>query len=181
MSERKKKGAENPTVSEVKNFNRFEERHKNRYFLSNHDIVVMEVDDLAEELFEWAKQNTSLALRRFASERGIPLVTFLQWVKKYQKLRDAYDLARSLVGCNREEGALKGTLSEKTFLHYQAAYDPEFKEIREWESSLRGKEATQTGQAIYKCIQERFPSDDRVPPLVKGERDGEGNKVNVPT
>ena len=168
-----------PTVTQPKPLNRFDDRHKNRYFLSNHDIVVVEVDDLAEELFEWAKQNTSLALRRFASERGIPLVTFLEWTKKHKKLGDAYDLARSLVGCNREEGALTGRLKEASYFRLASRYDPEYKEAMEWESSLRGKEASQTGEAIYNCIQERFPSDDRVPTL--GESDGKRSKVNIPT
>ena len=139
------------------------EEHQYHFYLSDHDLGAVEVEELCESLLEWAHSDKAWVLRQFLNENGIPESTFNNWTSKSQKLSDAYSIARSLIGCRREKAALFRQIDSRTFLEMAPQYDDEYKKTIEWRSRLRGKEASQTGQAIYNCIQEAFPSDDRVP------------------
>jgi hypothetical protein len=136
---------------------------KKKFYLHDGDITLVDVDDLARELLEWAHKENSLVLRQFVAQKGYSENTFFRWMDKNEKLREAYNIARSLVGCHREHCALYGTIKERIFLQYQSFYDPEYKRIVEWEASLRQPEQTQASGPTT-IIMQPFPSDDRVPP-----------------
>lgn len=134
---------------------------KRKFYLNDTDIQIVDVDELCQKILAWGEKEGSLVLREFAAKEGIPIGTFLDWVERNEKLKSAYSIARSLVGCRRERGALEGLYSVPMVLRFQPIYDAEFKNMMEWESKLKNTEASSQSQKIV--VLERFPESDVVP------------------
>lgn len=147
----------------------------NKYFLDDGKVTIVDVEELADKMIVWAKQPGVKILRRFVAEQGFPMATFFKWLEKSDRLRNAYDIARNLVGCNREEMAMQGKIPEKTFLRLQPLYDPEFKKLIEWENSIKNV-ATDSSSGNITITMQPFPTDDRVP-----RKEAIGFKPSQPT
>lgn len=97
--------------------------------------------DLEEEarlLIEWANESDSLVLRKFSAIRGYsgPDKMF-EYCKQSDEFRNAYNMAKVLIGARREEWLMKGKGHPAPFNRYAALYD---KELQDHEKELKANE-----------------------------------------
>jgi len=111
-------------------------------------------DALAEELFEWACKNRhdALTLEEFTSRRGIRLDVFFAWFKRFPVLKESWERAKEYIGNNREVGALKKELAEKTVLRSLPHYSKRWKNIEEWWSTLAAKQQEELKDFVFKLV-----------------------------
>lgn len=144
------------------------------------EVTLVDIEELADKMIAWSKQEGNIVLNKFIAEQGYPMSTFNTWLQRSEKLQEAYSIARTMVGCRREQGAIEGKYNPFIVMKTMPLYDHEYKAHLEWESKLKTTEQIATAQKIV--VLEKFPESDKVPPLmanhVKEEARGtEGNKA----
>lgn len=105
------------------------------------------LEDLADELVEWAYTTNSLCISKFFDERKISLASVFTWKERHEIFRDAYALAKQILGTKREEGAIRNKLNYNIFRASQFMYQPELWEpIDKHQADLKTQsDTTQTG------------------------------------
>lgn len=109
----------------------------------------------AEALIEWAKKEDSIVLRKFASTRGYYWEMINQWKHKNLNIASAQRYAKDVIGCRREEQALKGKLDAGIVKASMATYDSEHRAMLK---EMKTAEAAKPTAYIIKKIIE--PLDD---------------------
>jgi|GEM_PF-1525129 len=121
------------------------------------------LERIGQEMVIWAKtEERAYKIAPFFDNKHIGFQTYTSWAKKYPNFGAAYNLAKSIIGTRREYGSLERKLDSGTVLYNMHAYDPEWKEAREYHSSLRQIE-TKNQNSDVNVYMNKFPSSDRVP------------------
>lgn len=155
-------------------------RSRNKYFLVDDDVTAVDVDELAEKMIAWSMEEGNIVLGEFIARAGFPMPTFKKWLQRSEKLRNAYSIARTMVGTRREKGGLQGEYSPLMVMKTMPLYDQDYKELLEWESQQKNVEqASMPQQQII--VLDRFPESDKVPPIAltsntRESSDGSRNK-----
>lgn len=93
----------------------------------------------AKELIEWAQLDDSYVLRMFAPLRGYSYDTMTRWTEEDDEFRQAYILAKDLVGARRELKLISDG-SSSPFQRYATFYDKALqtheREEKEFEAKL---------------------------------------------
>lgn len=148
---------------------------KKQWYLSDSDDPSnVDVDVLCAELLEWSQNEEAFKVSEFVvGVKKIPLPTFMTWIKKSEKLKTAYDMARSIIGDRREKFAAKGIYNPQLIIKTMPLYDAEFRDMLQWQSQLRAAEnaciPSTANQRIV--VLDKFPDSKEVPSL-KGDDDG---------
>ncbi len=103
------------------------DQYKSFFFINDTPAPDKFLDQLAEDLIDWARQEDSLKFILFLDEVGVNDNQFRNWMKRHEKLRMAHEWAIRLLGARREIGAIKGKYREKPIMHTMHQYDPEWK------------------------------------------------------
>ena len=74
--------------------------------LSKQEPTEDQIEQLAQELYEWPNNDEALTLRRFHLLKGVRSETFMRWVRQYPILQYSYDMARMAIGCKLEKLAM---------------------------------------------------------------------------
>lgn len=81
---------------------------------------------LSTELINFAESPDAINIEKFLNFHRIPHKSFYEWVEKNKELKTAFEMAKSIIGCRREELALTGvhnaTLSQFILPHYLHSY-----------------------------------------------------------
>lgn len=104
---------------------------------------ILNLDEEAKALEEWAAKEDTLILRSFVALRNYCDQSKMhEYAKANENFRQAFNKARILIGVRREELALKNKVSFQVFNRYAALYDHE---LRDHEKEIRqqGDSATQ--------------------------------------
>jgi len=160
-----KKGNSNQHTTSAKSKDKEKWVHFDDYLNVNdgrrHPISEQGLSRLGEQLIEWSRSEDALVLEDFFRERGIHDTTYRQWKERNTLFRLRYETARGNLGSRREKGAINRTYSERLIMNTMPRFDPAWKELEEWRSSLRSKEQA-AGKADVKVVMEKFPSTDLV-------------------
>ena len=81
--------------------------------------------------------------------RGIPMDKWYSWQKKFPVLAYAVEQGKEYIGDNREVGALKRTLSERTVLRSMSMYSPEWKELEQWLATISKDDRTALEKLVF--------------------------------
>jgi hypothetical protein len=124
-------------------------------------------DRLAIELVTWARENEdALILDDFYDMKGISHSDVYRWYENHDGLKQAFEVAKRLIGSRRERGALKGKYNATTIHMMMPHYSTAWRETEKWRSDLR-KENEQQGN--IKVMIETYPSSPIVPDKKKAE------------
>ncbi len=109
-------------------------------------------DQIALDLVEWAKLESSINFNKFCCTREppIPATKLLLWAKEDDKFRMAYETAKAFLGCRREEWLSKEMLHVKAYDLNATVYDLIAKDEKmctsQYEANLRKDVDTKTTQ-----------------------------------
>lgn len=119
------------------------------------------INKLAHDLLQWAyNDENALKLTQFYHMKGIGSNDMKRWSKRNINLKIAHARALQMIGNRREIGALKGTLNPKIVAYTMPMYDKTWKQLVEWEASLK---KDQVDEKAVRIILEEIPSSDLVP------------------
>jgi hypothetical protein len=82
-------------------------------------------DQIAKDLIEWAKLESSINFNKFCCTREppIPASKLLLWAKENDGFRTAYETAKAFLGCRREEWLSSERLHVKAYDLNATVYD----------------------------------------------------------
>ncbi len=106
------------------------------FFFMNNPVSKTYLDDLAEEMINWAEKNKAeTAYKAFLVEKKIPAGAFKEWInhKNGKKLKFALSVVKLMIGVTREKGINQGQLNFNAIKLTQYLYDEDFdnSQIRE--------------------------------------------------
>jgi hypothetical protein len=106
-------------------------------FMFQKDVKVPDkfLDQLAEDLIDWARKDDSLKFFQFLDDIGVNDTLFRSWMARNDNLKEAHAWTIRLLGNRRELGAMTGKYREKMVMHTMHQYDPEWKQADEWHFS----------------------------------------------
>lgn len=114
------------------------EEYLNMKDLQKHVVTNFYLERLAQELHEWASNNsTALKISTFFKERGVSGTTLDRWRKLSPVFDEAYIDAKEIIGDRRELGIFNEGFPENFVKHSMALYDKEWKQLEEWRSKLK--------------------------------------------
>jgi len=117
---------------------------------------------LATEFIDWVQTSKFLYLERFWLERGIGTKTMQDMRARCPELEAAYAFGKEWMAMKREEAIHAKEADRETIGWRQPAYSYEVREVGEWKSSLRQKEA-EKGSGNITVQMERYPDSPDVP------------------
>lgn len=99
---------------------------------------------LAKEYVTWACDNDeAYKASQFRTLKKILGSTWMSWLARSETLMEAHLFVLQVIGDRREIGALTKKLDSSIVSSMMPYYDPEWKKLVEWHSSLREKEKKQ--------------------------------------
>ena len=109
--------------------------------LSKQEPTEDQIEQLAQELYEWPNNDEALTLRRFHLLKGVRSETFMRWVRKYPILKYSYDMARMAIGLKLEKLAMiKDSGANASFImRILHQYSEEWKEADEYHDGRKIK------------------------------------------
>jgi len=152
-------------------------RQKRKYAKSNLNegfswkekpICKAALDKLAQELKEWVIATHEIYLNRFWLAKGMTRDSFDGMLDRSDNLRQAYKFAKEMMGIKREEKIHRGEADRQTIAWRQPVYSQEVKEVEQWRSTLKEKEA-KAGASNFIIEETPIPNSDIVPPKQKEE------------
>lgn len=115
-------------------------------------------DKVAENLVEWAKKDTSINLNGFCGENLLPPSKITLWAKECDNFRQAYEIAKALLGERRERYLEQERLHVKAYDMNAKVYDhflkDESRDEKAFESKLKAQENIAASEDDVKRHQE---------------------------
>lgn len=118
-------------------------------------------EQIAKELIEWAKKDSSINLCEFCFTREPPLTpsTIAHWSNESEQFRQAVDIAKCAIGCRRERKLTNNELHVKAYDLNANTYDyflkQEKREHAKYEADL-SKEVDKTLPDYYIKLNEKL-------------------------
>ena len=120
------------------------------------------INRLADEVVDWARNDVdAYKLSQFYLHKGISSKTWENWCKKFDRLNEANEAAKQLIGNRREIGALKHQLNYGPVNFTMPFYDPEWKAETERRASL--KEGSGESKSTVLVTMTPIPNSPLVP------------------
>lgn len=94
-------------------------------------------------LLEWASREENLEITDFAIDMKMHRSMLYRWVGKYPDIKEAFDMAKLMVGSRRKKGALKKVFDKDVVFKDLHKYDPEWLEINKYHSDMKKDEDKQ--------------------------------------
>ncbi len=139
------------------------DQYSHFFFIQDKPVPDAFLEQLADDLVQWARKDDSLKMIHFFDLVGVPDNYYCGWRKRSPKLQAAHEWALRLIGARREIGAMVGKFKEKTVLHSLHQYDPEAKLADEWHfSKLKESQTPEYVKVLYNpitVIEEKNESD----------------------
>lgn len=95
-------------------------------------------------LLSWAEREDSLEVNEFIFLMKIRRALLFEWCEKYQDIKQAYDLAKLMIGTRRKKGALNRKFDKDVVRWDIHKYDPEWLEINKYHSDMKKDEEKQS-------------------------------------
>ncbi len=137
------------------------EVYRDMLFMKEKPISLGFLERLAQDMVEWSKKETSLRITDFFLECDVPNAMIYRWMDKYDFLKYAHEITMMRIASRREIGAITRKFDAGAIEKYQPMYDPEYKKIVEWRSSLNEKNKDSQGTLIVQMMP--APVSDKVP------------------
>ncbi|MEN8236119.1 MAG: hypothetical protein ABFQ95_01000 [Pseudomonadota bacterium] len=113
----------------------------------------------ADSFLKWANQDDSIILRKYAAINGYAPQWLTYLADKSVRFSETLKIAKTLVGCRREELALKGDIDTGIVKATLATYDEEhramLKEMKRAEKDSQQLEAFLAGQKSQKELSQQ--------------------------
>lgn len=136
-------------------------------------------EKMAMTLVKWVEENeNALKMTEFYQHIGMYQTDFCTLANKYPLLAKAKAYARMVIGTRRELGALTRKFDAGTVNYTMPVYDPDWKEMVEWRSSLKQLEGKSGDNRTQYVIIPEVPRSDLVKErsdLVKEREDAKTN------
>lgn len=133
-----------------------------RGYLANNPVSETMIDWLCEKLLEYAGSPDATFIGCFIRDMRIPRKTFYNWLEMYPKLKATYSDAKSYIGYNRMDGALKKKYDFKTVLHTQYRFGQEWDEDDKRQVELHKKDETNLIASNFKVVMQPDEDDPSV-------------------
>jgi hypothetical protein len=123
------------------------------------------IKQLSFELYKWAHRKDALFLPQFLKLHAIHPRVFNAWLDEHPELEYVHEMAISLIGCNREHGALHFRLSAAFVMKSQSYYSGEWKEAEKWHADLKNgvEKVAEQPQVYIQAIRAHIPVVDIIP------------------
>lgn len=122
----------------------------------------------SKEIIEFAKKDDSLKVTDFFCEKGLHPNEGFRLSAKYEVLKNAYELAKYMIGSRREKGAIKNDYNPGIVHSSMSMYDPEWKANAEWKAKL-AQDNQKAGNVTV--LIERYPNTAIVPSKDKEKKE----------
>lgn len=111
-----------------------------------------DIEAEAKDLIEWSKKPEALVLRKHGPLRGYHSATMNRWAEENQVYREAYNMAKDLIGARREE-LLIINQSSAPFQRYAKWYDQSLekheREEKAYEASLKNESEEKPSKVVF--------------------------------
>jgi hypothetical protein len=87
------------------------------------------IDNLCKEFIEYAESPDSLTLGGFSASKRKTYTWAIETARDYPQFKEAYEIARNIIGNRRETLGLKKILSEKIVEKTMPMYNSEYREL----------------------------------------------------
>jgi len=128
------------------------------------------LEDLGKELIQWCHKEIEdpksrrLSIERFFIDKGVPMNTAYNWLKRNAFFKSCYEQAKYMIGIKLRDGMLLREYSEKGVLIQLHHYLPEWKGIEAYQDERARivRQDIESKQDIT-VVMEGFPSSQKVP------------------
>ena len=112
------------------------------------------LDKFSEDLITWSYQEDAFCLTQFLRYYGVKEDIFYDWLKKYDKVKDAHWVAMTNLGDKREIGALTKKFDAGTSEKVMSAYSSIWAAAESRRSKLRREEQGDSFDDLTNCVRE---------------------------
>lgn len=129
-----------------------------------------DITALCDRLRNWAdNEPRALTMNQFCRLEGMPRSSLYQMGQDMQEVQEAIDYAMLAIADRRISGAVFSDMGmrERGALFHIQMYDPMIRSEMEWESKLKQKEESQSGNITV--VMQDFPASPLVPDRKKKE------------
>ena len=149
------------SVVQIKTFE--EEYYRDMFTMKLQPVSVDYLLKFALEWVEWVMANDwVITLTAYINTKGVHKNTVDRWIVRCPELKEASDFVRQIIAERRDFGAATRKYSDSWIKHTHPLYDPEFKQLEEWRSSMKEKIAGAGGGKIV-VEMSKSPNSDLVP------------------
>ena len=118
------------------------EEYKDCFTFQDKPVTQIFLERLAKDFVTWARDNDNATrLEDFMIWKGIPVKTFYEWCNKYEIMKQALEIAKSIIASRRFHRADNRESSEKIFMFIQHQYDDLWAKAEKHQSDLRVEES----------------------------------------
>lgn len=117
-------------------------------FLDKESLLLFPAKDdwrkkLAFTMIKWAEKKSSLEIMEFCIEYKIPRRTLLEWVEKYEDIKQVYEDMKLILASHRRVGSMRRKLDGQYAYKDMHVLDPEWKAINKYHADLKKEEDQQ--------------------------------------
>lgn len=124
--------------------------------------TIKTIMSVGRDLVEWATNSKDATkLHKFFRGRGIDRDTVLRWRKRCPEFDRLCRFALDTIGDRREDAAYDKQKDSSIVLKTMALYDPDFRSLIEWQSSLSHKDDDKSRD--INVVLQAYPSSPLVP------------------
>ena len=136
-------------------------------------------EKMARTLVDWVENNeNALKMTEFYQHIGMYQTDFCILANKYPLLKKAQQYARMVIGTRREIGAITRKFDPGTTNYTMPHYDPDWREMVEWRSSLKASEGKAGDNRTQYVIIPEIPKSDLVKERSEGRERSESRERN---
>ena len=123
-----------------------------------HPLTERFLEKLSSDIVQWAHTNKdAIRIEDFLSLKGIPVMTYYRWVKKYPILAEAHEEASQRIACNRERLGLEGKLNPGFIERTMPIYCQQYREFLQWKIKQTADHSNDTTRPITIIMEPLVP------------------------
>lgn len=148
-------------------------KDKLSYLCGWHDqITDVAIDQIAEDLVDWANKPTSFIFGNFLCDYGIPLRKYYKWMQRYPKLEEAHTYALMKVGARREQAACER--NPMLWFKNLPAYCPITKGVEQFkkDNESNASELIDLSNCIFELKEAEWPDPNKITQPLPSEQQG---------
>lgn len=135
---------------------------------------------IAKDLLEWAKLETSLNLNGFCAKQLIAPQKISQFALEDDMFRESLQLTKSILAERRERNLVTGILHNKAYEANLTVYDHFIKEDRreekEFDASIKKDESKTPSEIVFRVNYDNDRNSVEISPKTLSDKDSKGSK-----
>lgn len=98
-------------------------------------LSLVDLKKVAREVLEWAASTKRPVMSDFCATKRLNPARMYEWMERSPELKEAWLIAKNMIGNDREIGAMDGSYNPSIVLAKMPLYDAEYREWKEKQAS----------------------------------------------